>query len=181
MDVYLANYGTEWQTVPCPICRKRVSYHIILQDVIRQCEMSEIDEIVHRDNLLTRCGYYGSLLHVAAAEGRVEIVKLLIKKGLPVDNLNEFGLSPVYYAATNGKLATLKYFVENHRVDIHIENIFGKTMLDMALEKNHNDTVQYLQEINVKTGSQQGSLSFLEDSEFRARAFSMLCKSILPI
>jgi ankyrin repeat protein len=143
--------------------------------------MSEIDEIVHRDNIFTSCGYYGSLLHVAAAEGRVEIVKLLIKKGLPVDNLNEFGLSPVYYAATNGKLATLKYLVENHCVDIHIENIFGKTMLDMALEKNHNDTVQYLQEINVKTGSQQGSLSFLEDGEFRARAFSMLCKSILPI
>jgi hypothetical protein len=152
MDTYLASYGTEWQTVPCPICRKRISFHIILSDAIEKCEFSEIVEIVNNKNLYTECVHGKTLVHIAANAGKLEVVKHLIKMGLPADTGDSFGLTPLYYAAFKGHLDIVKYFVENFSVDIHRNNLFGQTLLDIAKRNKHNKVVEYLENRGARTG-----------------------------
>lgn len=176
MDVYLANYGTEWQTVPCPICRKRISYHIILKEAIKTCSLSELTEIVNDDNKFTSCWLTGSLLHVAADQGRDEIVKLLTQKGLPADSKNPFGLTPVYYAAYKGHTSIVKYLVETHHVNIDCQNIFGNTMLDMAIKNKHKETVQYLCSVGAKQSENPRIETF---GEFKTTVVDIICSELV--
>ena len=153
MDTYLASYGTVWQTVPCPICRKRISFHIILSDAIEKCEYSEIVEIVNKKNLYTECVHGKTLVHIAANAGKLDVVKHLIKMGLPVDTPDSFGLTPLYYAAFTGHLDIVKYFVENFSVNINRMNLFGQTLLDMAKRNKHSRVAEYLENRGARTGA----------------------------
>jgi len=153
MDTYLASYGTVWQTVPCPICRKRISFHIILSDAIEKCEYSEIVEIVNKKNLYTECVHGKTLVHIAANAGKLDVVKHLIKMGLLVDTPDRFGLTPLYYAAYKGHLDIVKYFVENFSVNINRMNLFGQTLLDMAKRNKHSRVAEYLENRGARTGT----------------------------
>ena len=150
MRTYLDNHGTFCQTVPCPLCRQRISYHIILHDFIKEATLTEIAEIINDKNIGTYCSNVGSLLHVAALFGRVEIIKFLLTKGLPIDEPNDFCLTPVYYAAVNGHLDTVKYMVENHQVNIDCETLLGTTMLDETIKRGYANVVEYLENKNAK-------------------------------
>jgi len=152
MEYYLANYGTEWQTVPCPICKKRISYHIILENFIETAELKDIQQIINNNNIKTKCHMDRSLLYVAASAGRMETLIYLINNGLPVDTPNDFGLTPVYSSAVNGHTDMVKYLVENFNVNINCKSFFGETPLSMAIKNNHFDTVKYLESINAKHG-----------------------------
>ena len=153
MDVYLANYGTEWQTVPCPICKQRISYHCILEDCIRKCHVDDVKQIVHPRNLFTECHLGHSLVHIAAAAGKLETVQYLVQQGLPPDTFNTFGLTPAYLAAVGGHTKVVQYLVENHRANIHCESMFGATMLNAAIEYRHHDMVEYLKQKGARLGS----------------------------
>jgi ankyrin repeat protein len=87
---------------------------------------------------------------VAALFGRVEIIKFLLTKGLPIDEPNDFCLTPVYYAAVNGHLDTVKYMVENHQVNIDCETLLGTTMLDETIKRGYANVVEYLENKNAK-------------------------------
>jgi len=175
MDTYLAAYGTEWQTVPCPICRKRISFHIILSNAIKSCDFSEVVEIIRPENLFTECIHGSSLLHVAVIAGRLAVVKHLVKMGLPVDVPDNFGLTPLYYAAFNGHLEIVKYFVEHFSVNIHCANLFDQTILDMARKNNHTETVAYLEGLGARTGSGPDSVN-LDDPKRLVKVINALCR-----
>lgn len=153
MEYYLANYGTEWQTVPCPICKQRISYHIILENFIKTAELKEVKEIINNSNINIKCHMDRSLLYVAASAGRMETFKYLIDKGLPVDTPNDFGLTPVYSAAVNGHTDIIKYLVENYDVNINCKSLFGDTPLSMAIKYNFFDTAKYLESINAQNNT----------------------------
>jgi ankyrin repeat protein len=150
---YLINYGTKWQTVPCPLCKKKVSYHIMLEQFIKVAEFEDVVIVINAFNINIKCHMDRSLLMVAAAAGKMDIVKYLINQGLPVNKPNNFGLNVFYYAAINGQLDIVKYLVENFKIDINCESFFGETPLDMALKKKHYNVVEYLQTINAKNGT----------------------------
>jgi len=151
-DTYLANHGTVWQTVPCPICRRRVSYHILMNTFIQTCTLDEAKLVLNETNLSTRCHPDLSLLHVAAIAGNIPVAKYLVEKGLDVEDSTCFELTPVYMAAINGKTEMVRYLVEEHRANIHTKNMFGETILDAINHQKHPPTVRYLQELRVVRG-----------------------------
>lgn len=179
MDVYLVNYGTMWQTVPCPVCRKRVSYHIILQDFIRTCNLQEAEEIINNRNIHTKCPFIGSILHVAASYGNIEIVKYLIKLGLPPDSVNNFELTPLYFAVHNGHIDVVKYLLENCIVNIDYENLFGETLLDVATKNCHTEIASYLRERGAKYGMLKNG-DLLKNLTLDSPLVKLFCTSIIP-
>ena len=153
-ETYLTNHGTEWQTVPCPMCRKRISYHVMLRSFVETCTLEDAQIVINDTNIRTRCHLDMSLLHVAAEAGNIQVVRYLIEKGLLIEDVNCFGLTPVYLAAVQGKTETIRYFVENCCANTRVKNILGQTMLDVVInQKKYPETIAYLQSIRVEQTS----------------------------
>ncbi|XP_053317992.1 protein phosphatase 1 regulatory subunit 12A [Spea bombifrons] len=87
----------------------------------------------------------GTALHVAAAKGYAEVLKLLIQAGYDV-NIKDFdGWTPLHAAAHWGKEEACRILVENF-CDIDAINKVGQTAFDVADE----DILGYLEELQKK-------------------------------
>ncbi|XP_037553360.1 protein phosphatase 1 regulatory subunit 12A-like, partial [Nematolebias whitei] len=87
----------------------------------------------------------GTALHVAAAKGYVEVLKLLIQAGYDVNIKDNDGWTPLHAAAHWGKEEACRILVEN-LCDMDIVNKMGQTALDVADE----DVLGYLEELQKK-------------------------------
>ena len=87
-----------------------------------------------------------SLLHLAAYWGWTSVVLTLVSVYKCVPNCkDEFGSIPIHYAAYNGQLEVVKYFVaENLNSDLEHRNYLGETPLHLACCNGHLKFVQYL-------------------------------------
>ena len=83
-------------------------------------------------------------LHVAAAEGRTEIAKMLIEKGADVHSTNKSGWTPLHGAALFGHTPAIRLLIESGaKVDARDQG--DNTPLLFASTK-HKDAVQLLLE-----------------------------------
>ncbi|XP_063303035.1 protein phosphatase 1 regulatory subunit 12A isoform X4 [Pelobates fuscus] len=111
---------------------------IMLRDARQWLNSGNINDVRH-----SKSG--GTALHVAAAKGYTEVLKLLIQAGYDV-NIKDFdGWTPLHAAAHWGKEEACKILVEN-LCDIDSINKVGQTALDVADE----DILAYLEELQKK-------------------------------
>eukprot|EP00079_Xenopus_tropicalis_P012884 XP_002940427.2 PREDICTED: protein phosphatase 1 regulatory subunit 12A isoform X1 [Xenopus tropicalis] len=111
---------------------------IMLRDARQWLNSGQINDIRH-----SKSG--GTALHVAAAKGYTEVLKLLLQAGYDV-NVKDFdGWTPLHAAAHWGKEEACKILVENF-CNIEAVNKVGQTALDVADE----DILSYLEELQKK-------------------------------
>ena len=67
----------------------------------------------------------------ASKNDRLEIVKVLVEKGVKIDLQNRWGNTALMRASDWGRLDIFQYLVENG-VNINIKNNDGDTALDLA-------------------------------------------------
>ncbi|XP_053719082.1 protein phosphatase 1 regulatory subunit 12A isoform X3 [Synchiropus splendidus] len=87
----------------------------------------------------------GTALHVAAAKGYVEVLKLLIQAGYDVNIKDYDGWTPLHAASHWGKEEACRILVENF-CDMDLINKMGQTAFDVADE----DVLGYLEELQKK-------------------------------
>ncbi|XP_072914888.1 protein phosphatase 1 regulatory subunit 12A isoform X8 [Hemitrygon akajei] len=87
----------------------------------------------------------GTALHVAAAKGYSEVLKLLIQAGYDVNIKDYDGWTPLHAAAHWGKEETCRILVESF-CDMEMINKVGQTAFDVADE----DILGYLEELQKK-------------------------------
>jgi hypothetical protein len=83
-------------------------------------------------------------LHLAANEGHLEIVKLLIDNGADVNGDSIANLTPLHGAALAGHTEVAAFLIEKG-AQIDIKSINGKTPLELAREEGHTETVSLLE------------------------------------
>jgi hypothetical protein len=88
-------------------------------------------------------------LWLASKYGYLDVVKLLIKKGVCVNQPTNDGRSPLCVASQYGHLDVVKYLIENG-ADIDQPNIHGATPLSGASEYGHLDVAKYLKKKGAK-------------------------------
>ena len=94
------------------------------------------------------------MLHTAAKNGHLDIVKCLVRNGCEVNARRRGfvtnGLTALHLAAQNGHLAVIKYLVDNG-IQVHPRrrNVF--TPLHYAVENGHLDVVKYFLECGSYT------------------------------
>uniref|UniRef100_A0A3B5Q840 Protein phosphatase 1 regulatory subunit n=1 Tax=Xiphophorus maculatus TaxID=8083 RepID=A0A3B5Q840_XIPMA len=87
----------------------------------------------------------GTALHVAAAKGYVEVLKLLIQAGYDINIKDYDGWTPLHAAAHWGKEEACRILVEN-LCNMELVNKMGQTAFDVADE----DVLGYLEELQKK-------------------------------
>ncbi|KAL2102843.1 hypothetical protein ACEWY4_002011 [Coilia grayii] len=111
---------------------------IMLRDARQWLNSGQISDVRH-----AKSG--GTAMHVAAAKGYTEVLKLLIQAGYDV-NIKDFdGWTPLHAAAHWGKAEACRILVE-HLCDMEVINKVGQTAFDVADE----DVLAYLEELQKK-------------------------------
>ncbi|KAM9327936.1 protein phosphatase 1 regulatory subunit 12A isoform 1-T1 [Pholidichthys leucotaenia] len=111
---------------------------IMLRDARQWLNSGQIQDVRH-----AKSG--GTALHVAAAKGYVEVLKLLIQAGYNVNIKDYDGWTPLHAAAHWGKEEACRILVEN-LCDMDAINKMGQTAFDVADE----DVLGYLEELQKK-------------------------------
>ncbi|XP_061495640.1 protein phosphatase 1 regulatory subunit 12A isoform X2 [Rhineura floridana] len=111
---------------------------IMLRDARQWLNSGHINDVRH-----AKSG--GTALHVAAAKGYTEVLKLLIQAGYDVNIKDYDGWTPLHAAAHWGKEEACRILVEN-LCDMEAVNKVGQTAFDVADE----DILGYLEELQKK-------------------------------
>ncbi|XP_066523984.1 protein phosphatase 1 regulatory subunit 12A isoform X3 [Hoplias malabaricus] len=111
---------------------------VMLRDARQWLNSGQINDVRH-----TKSG--GTALHVAAAKGYTEVLKLLIQARYDVNIKDYDGWTPLHAAAHWGKEEACRILVEN-MCDMDIVNKVGQTAFDVADE----DILGYLEELQKK-------------------------------
>ncbi|XP_008313604.1 protein phosphatase 1 regulatory subunit 12A isoform X3 [Cynoglossus semilaevis] len=111
---------------------------VMLRDARQWLNSGQIQDVRH-----AKSG--GTALHVAAAKGYVEVLKLLLQSGYDVNIKDYDGWSPLHAAAHWGKEEACRILVE-HLCDMDLMNKMGQTAFDVADE----DVLGYLEELQKK-------------------------------
>lgn len=83
-------------------------------------------------------------LHTAASCGRVDIIKMLLVKGAPIDNSsNLFKLTPLHCAAEEGHADCVRLLLA-HRAGYNARDYKGQRALDCAMKNGHQKCVEIL-------------------------------------
>ncbi|XP_060047343.1 protein phosphatase 1 regulatory subunit 12A isoform X2 [Erinaceus europaeus] len=111
---------------------------IMLRDARQWLNSGHISDVRH-----AKSG--GTALHVAAAKGYTEVLKLLIQAGYDVNVKDYDGWTPLHAAAHWGKEEACRILVDN-LCDMEMVNKVGQTAFDVADE----DILGYLEELQKK-------------------------------
>ncbi|XP_035281683.1 protein phosphatase 1 regulatory subunit 12A isoform X10 [Anguilla anguilla] len=111
---------------------------IMLRDARQWLNSGQINDVRH-----AKSG--GTALHVAAAKGYAEVLKLLIQAGYDVNIKDYDGWTPLHAAAHWGKEESCRILVDN-LCDMDAINKVGQTAFDVADE----DVLGYLEELQKK-------------------------------
>ena len=85
----------------------------------------------------------GSGLNIAAEIGDTTKVKNLLKKGVDINERDNFGRTPLIYAALNGHDRIINLLLESH-ADIHAKDDFDQTAFIAAVNRGHVNTAEIL-------------------------------------
>lgn len=88
-------------------------------------------------------------LHLQAANGCVEAVKLLIQHGAPINAKDIVGNTPLHLAARYGYVNVVKVLVEKG-ADVNAKDANGMTPLQIASKMGHQSVVDLLRKQSGK-------------------------------
>lgn len=100
-----------------------------------------------------------TVLHAAARKKDVDIAKILVENGCPVDLQNTEGQTALHIAAYEGDEAMVK-FLQTARVDANIADANDRTPLHLAAQRGHSSVAEFLVDklkANVNLRTKDGS------------------------
>ena len=84
-----------------------------------------------------------SSLHLCCANGHIELVRLLLQHGAPLDTKNLSGSTPLHYASLTGHVSVVRELLDYGALAV-VENTYGRTALDEAQSGGHANLAKML-------------------------------------
>jgi len=89
-----------------------------------------------------------TVLHLAALNSNLGVIKYLIKKGANVSAIDNYGNTSLFLAASRGHLDMVQYLIQKG-ADLRATNNYGNSLLYFASWGNHFNVARYLIEKGV--------------------------------
>ncbi|ORX43245.1 ankyrin [Piromyces finnis] len=129
--------------------KKNTSKENKLINAVSTGNIKDIYDILWNENVSPQVkkDFYGSdLITIATQNNQNDLVKLFMKMNLDPHNPNNYGTTPIHWAANNGNDSIIKELC-NHGLtvrDLEKRDQFGSTPLHFAAMKNNESVVQLL-------------------------------------
>ena len=131
---------------------------------LTETENTQLNEV----DVNTQDKYGETALHLAAANGHLNIVNTLLDNGSDINAQNKHGETALHLAAANGHLNIVNTLLDNGS-DINAQNKHGDTALHLATANEHLDVVNTLLNNEAKVDAQnlygQTALYWAEENE----------------
>ncbi|XP_044506600.1 putative E3 ubiquitin-protein ligase XBAT31 isoform X1 [Mangifera indica] len=108
-------------------------------------DIDMVSDLLEKDpNLIHHTTLYDrhSILHVAAANGQIEILDFALNRSVKPDVLNRYKQTPLMLAAIHGKICCVKRLLTAGANILMFDSIFGRTCLHYAAYYGHADCLQ---------------------------------------
>ena len=92
-------------------------------------------------------------IHDAVFDGVIARVQAELDKGVDVNTEDEFGFTPLHFAAWVGHKEIAELLISKG-ADVNAKNDEGKTPLDMAIDRNRTETADLLRKHGAKTAEE---------------------------
>ncbi|KAL1545936.1 putative E3 ubiquitin-protein ligase XBAT31 isoform X2 [Salvia divinorum] len=118
-----------------------------LFNAVQNGEVDTVEALAAEDpNLLTLKTVHGRLsaLHVAAANGRLEVLSMLLDRFGSPDILNRHKQTPLMLAAIHGKFSCLERLIQAGANVLLFDTLHGRTCLHYAAYYGHADCLQLI-------------------------------------
>lgn len=122
-----------------------------------QCGSLRLFKVVlEREKELPSDGSFsGSIMRNAVIGGSIDIVNLLLAKGIPLEEQTDrYGWTPVHVAAANGRAAMIRLLAER-KFDISKRTLSGNSPFNIAEEKRHAEVMKVIRELKGDTAPRQ--------------------------
>nr|WP_314626007.1 ankyrin repeat domain-containing protein [uncultured Noviherbaspirillum sp.] len=86
-----------------------------------------------------------SALLLAAESGRDAVIKLLVERGAQIDHVHDDGATALTVASAAGSDSTVALLI-GLGANLYIQDKYGKTAMDYAIQKNHYNIIMLLQQ-----------------------------------
>ncbi|KAL2239763.1 putative E3 ubiquitin-protein ligase XBAT31 [Sesamum indicum] len=116
-----------------------------LFSAVKLGDLETVEAVLERDSALVRYSTVydrNSLLHIAAANGQIEILSLLLNRSVKPDMLNRHKQTPLMLAAMHGKISCVKKLIESGANILMFDSLNGRTCLHYAAYYGHSDCLQ---------------------------------------
>ncbi|KAJ0979445.1 hypothetical protein J5N97_014919 [Dioscorea zingiberensis] len=95
-------------------------------------------EMLHRSTIYDRL----SALHIAAANGRLEVLSVILERSVNPDLLNRHKQTPLMLASMHGKIACVQRLLQAGANILMFDSLHGRTCLHFAAYYGHFDCLQ---------------------------------------
>ncbi|KAK6140242.1 hypothetical protein DH2020_026040 [Rehmannia glutinosa] len=116
-------------------------------NAVQNGELETVESMADEDpNLLTLKTVHGRLtaLHVAAANGRIEVLSMLLDRFGNPDILNRHKQTPLMLAAMHGKISCVERLIQAGANILLFDTLYGRTCLHYAAYHGHSDCLQLI-------------------------------------
>ncbi|TNV76260.1 hypothetical protein FGO68_gene4950 [Halteria grandinella] len=126
-----------------------MSYEEFLIYSARLGEIEDVKEcLAEKVDLATVDPSGNTALHMASANGFLDIVLLLLQNGAPVNALNRSKNTPLHWAALNGRNDIISLLIE-WKADANIKNEFDRLPIEEALQNGFTDAAEILATVST--------------------------------
>ncbi|KAH7542466.1 putative E3 ubiquitin-protein ligase XBAT31 [Ziziphus jujuba] len=108
-------------------------------------DLETVEALLERDPaLLQQSTVYDrqTALHIASANGQIEILSMLLERSVNPDVLNRHKQTPLMLAAMHGKISCVKKLIEVGANILMFDSLHGRTCLHYAAYYGHSDCLQ---------------------------------------
>lgn len=108
---------------------------------------------------------------LAVDHGNVNEVREFLKKrpDLTYKSFGDTGLSPPFIGAVTNHPDLIAFYVDEHGIDLNVQNFYGQTLLTTAVEGNSSDVIAYLLKHNVDPLAKVNGLTALSFAAKKGR------------
>ncbi|OVA18346.1 zinc finger protein [Macleaya cordata] len=123
----------------------RASLEHVLFRAIQVGDLETVQVLIQRDpSLLDQTTVYDRLsaLHIAAANGQIEVLSMILDRLVNPDIVNRHKQTPLMLAAMHGKISCVEKLLEAGANILMFDSVNGRTCLHYAAYYGHSDCLQ---------------------------------------